>query len=101
VSVEPYRVTLSRPARRALTDRLPADVAMGAANLPARLRDLAADWAPYRRLTGTGLRADLAALGVKVPSTGNKYPVDPVTVRAQKARRDTARAAAEHHPDQD
>jgi S-DNA-T family DNA segregation ATPase FtsK/SpoIIIE len=72
-----------------------------AADLPARLRDLAPDWEPYRRLTGTGLRADLAALGVKVASTGNKYPVDPVTVRAQKARRDAARAAAARDPDRD
>lgn len=33
MNVKPYDVTLSRPARRALTDRLPADVAIGAVDL--------------------------------------------------------------------
>lgn len=33
MNVEPYEVILSRPARRALADRLPADVAIGAADL--------------------------------------------------------------------
>ncbi|GAA4613030.1 hypothetical protein [Saccharopolyspora hordei] len=45
-------------------------------------------------LTGTQLVDELAERGVTVPSTGNKYPVDPVTVRnklaAQGACHDTA-----------
>lgn len=66
------------------TERIPA------ADVPALLRDLAPDWGPYRTLNGTQLRALLAAEGIKVPSTGHKYPVDPVTVRARLARRATA-----------
>ena len=34
--------------------------------------------------------AQLAALGVKVASTGNRWPLDPVTVRTALARRATA-----------
>jgi S-DNA-T family DNA segregation ATPase FtsK/SpoIIIE len=61
------------------------------ADVPALLRDLAPHWAPYRSLTGKALRERLAAEhGVKVPSTGNKYPLDPVTVRKALARRATA-----------
>jgi DNA segregation ATPase FtsK/SpoIIIE, S-DNA-T family len=32
---------------------------IGTADIPALLRDLAPDWAPYQRLTGTALRAIL------------------------------------------
>lgn len=63
---------------------------VNAADVPALLRELAPHWAPYRALNGTGLRAQLAALGIKVPSTGNKYPIDPVTIRDALARRATA-----------
>ncbi len=61
-----------------------------AADVPALLRDLAPNWGPYRKLDGARLRALLAAQGVKVPSTGNKYPVDPAAVRSALARRATA-----------
>ncbi|MFI6026373.1 cell division protein FtsK [Amycolatopsis magusensis] len=60
------------------------------ADLPALLANHAPNWAPYRKLTGKALRAELAELGVKVPSTGNKWPVDPVTVREALAKRATA-----------
>jgi S-DNA-T family DNA segregation ATPase FtsK/SpoIIIE len=60
------------------------------ADLPALLAKHAPKWAPYRALTGKSLRDELADLGVKVPSTGNKYPVDPVTVRDALAKRATA-----------
>lgn len=59
------------------------------ADVPALLAKLAPDWAPYRKLTGKQLRELLAAEGVKVPSTGNRYPVDPVTVREALAKRAT------------
>lgn len=58
-----------------------------AADVPALLRDLAPSWVPYRTLNGKALVAQLGALGVKVPSTGNKYPVDPDTVRRVLAER--------------
>lgn len=59
------------------------------ADVPALLRDHAPNWAPYQQLTGTQLRQQLAELGVKVPSTGRKYPLDPATVRAKRTERDT------------
>lgn len=41
-------------------------------------------------MTGKSLRERLAAdYGIKVPSTGNRWPVDPVTVREELARRST------------
>jgi S-DNA-T family DNA segregation ATPase FtsK/SpoIIIE len=56
------------------------------ADVPARLRDLAPDYAPYRGLNGVRLREVLEReYGIKVPSTGNRYPVDPITVRARIA----------------
>jgi S-DNA-T family DNA segregation ATPase FtsK/SpoIIIE len=60
------------------------------ADVPALLSRLAPQWVPYRALTGKALRDQLAALGIKVPSTGNRWPLDPVTVRAALARRATA-----------
>jgi hypothetical protein len=49
-----------------------------AADVPALLRDLAPDHAPYRGLTGVKLREILEReYGIKVASTGNRYPVDP------------------------
>ena len=59
-------------------------------DVPALLRELAPNWEPYQNLTGAGLRDQLAELGIKVPSTGNRYPLDPVTVREEIARRSTA-----------
>ncbi|WP_226358686.1 hypothetical protein [Pseudonocardia sp. ICBG601] len=83
------------PARSLLADLITVcgGERVPAADLPARLRDLAPDWAPYQRLTGTKLRARLAAEhGIHVPSTKNKYPVDPDTLRDTHAREEqTAR----------
>ena len=59
-----------------------------AADVPARLRDLAPDHGPYRGLTGIKLREILEREhGVKVPSTGNRYPIDPQRIRARIAER--------------
>jgi S-DNA-T family DNA segregation ATPase FtsK/SpoIIIE len=72
-------------------DEVLSDERVPAADVPALLRDLAPDWGPYKTLNGTKLRSRLDNdYGVKVPSTGNKYPVDPVAVRAELARRATA-----------
>ncbi|NGY63408.1 cell division protein FtsK [Lentzea sp. NEAU-D13] len=62
------------------TDPVPA------ADVPALLARHAPGWAPYRTLNGKALVAQLAALGVKVPSTGNRWPVRPEDVRAALAR---------------
>jgi len=60
------------------------------ADVPALLARLAPQWAPYQVLSGKALRDQLTELGIKVPSTGNRWPLDPVTVRAALARRATA-----------
>jgi S-DNA-T family DNA segregation ATPase FtsK/SpoIIIE len=63
-----------------------------AADVPALLWDLAPNHKPYRGLTGVKLRALLEReYQIKVPSTGNRYPIDPVTIRARIAERDAAR----------
>jgi len=59
------------------------------AELPPLLRNLAPQWPAYKGLTGVELRTQLADLGVKVPATGNRWPVDPVAVREALARRST------------
>ncbi|MCO1657364.1 cell division protein FtsK [Pseudonocardia humida] len=60
-----------------------------AADVPALLRDLAPNWLPYRRLNGMRLRQVLEKqYGIKVPSTGNRYPIDPAAVRSRLAERD-------------
>jgi S-DNA-T family DNA segregation ATPase FtsK/SpoIIIE len=62
-----------------------------AADVPALLAAHAPGWQPYKSLTGKALRARLAdEYGVKVPSTGNRWPVDPITVREALARAATA-----------
>ena len=58
-------------------------------DVPALLRDLAPEWQPYQRLTGKKLRERLDELGVKVPSTGNRWPLDPAAVRRVLAERAT------------
>ncbi|HWC83588.1 MAG TPA: hypothetical protein VG756_26835 [Pseudonocardiaceae bacterium] len=64
---------------------------VGVADVPALLRELAPDWGPYRELNGVSLRELLGREhGIKVPSTGNRYPVDPVTIRDTLAQRATA-----------
>jgi len=79
-------------ARDLLTDldEVLGTEAVPTADVPALLVRLAPQWAPYRALSGKALRDQLAELGVKVPSTGNRWPLDPVTVRAALARRATA-----------
>ena len=61
-----------------------------AGNMRALLTRLAPRWAPYRRMTVKSLRAELAELGINVPSTGNTWPIDPAEVRAALAKRSTA-----------
>jgi S-DNA-T family DNA segregation ATPase FtsK/SpoIIIE len=63
------------------TDPVPA------ADIPPLLTRLAPHWAPYRRMTGKSLREALAREEVKVPTTGNRYPLDPTVVRQALARR--------------
>jgi S-DNA-T family DNA segregation ATPase FtsK/SpoIIIE len=78
---------------RDLLDDLDAvldDEPVRVADLPALLAKHAPKWGPYQRMTGKSLRDELGALGVKVASTGNRYPVDPVTVREVLAKRATA-----------
>ncbi len=62
-----------------------------AADLPARLRTLAPDWTRYRTINGLDIRRYLAAEhGVKVATTGRKYPVDPAAIRDAITRRDAS-----------
>ena len=62
-----------------------------AADIPARLRTLAPDWAPYRSINGLDIRRYLEAEhGIKVATTGHKYPVDPAAIRDALARRGAA-----------
>lgn len=51
------------------------------ADVPRMLRQLAPAWAPYTKLTGQALVKQLAEFEIKVPSTGNKWPLDPAAVR--------------------
>jgi DNA segregation ATPase FtsK/SpoIIIE, S-DNA-T family len=65
-----------------------------AADVPARLRDLAPDYPPYRSLNGARLREVLERdYRIKVPSTGNRHPIDPVTVRVRLAELNATRQA--------
>jgi DNA segregation ATPase FtsK/SpoIIIE, S-DNA-T family len=60
-----------------------------AADVPARLREPP----PYRGMTGVKLREILEREHhIKVPATGNRYPVDPQVIRARIAERDATRA---------
>jgi S-DNA-T family DNA segregation ATPase FtsK/SpoIIIE len=73
-----------------------------AADLPARLRTLAPDWPPYRTINGLGIRAYLAdEHGIKVATTGHKYPVDPAAIREAIARRDATRHGTGHNTGRD
>lgn len=63
-------------------DEVLGDDPIPVADVPALLKRLAPTWTPYQSLTGKALRQMLAAdHGIKVPSTGNRYPIDPATVR--------------------
>jgi len=57
------------------------------ADVPHLLRRLAPTWPAYTKLTGTALVKLLAGHGIKVPSTGNTWPLDPATVRRALAER--------------
>ncbi len=71
-----------------------------AADIPARLRALAPDWAPYRAINGLQIRHYLdAEHGVKVATTGHKYPVDPAAIRDAITRRDATRDPASDQAD--
>lgn len=70
-------------------DEILGDKPLRAADVPALLSQLAPDWVPYRQMTGKSLRIELAKRGVKVSSTGNVWPVDPVVVRRALATRST------------
>jgi S-DNA-T family DNA segregation ATPase FtsK/SpoIIIE len=70
-------------------DEVLGDDPVAVANVPALLKRLAPTWTPYQSLTGKALRELLEAEhGIKVPSTGNRYPIDPVTVRNAIVRRE-------------
>ncbi|MCW2764910.1 MAG: cell division FtsK/SpoIIIE [Nocardioides sp.] len=84
------RPTPQIEASRDLLDDL--DAVMGeemvpVADLPALLAAHAPRWAPYKTMTGKFLRERLADLGVRVPSTGNRYPVSPELIREALAQR--------------
>ena len=66
-----------------------------AADIPARLRELAPDWVPYRTINGLQIRRYLDEHGVKVPTTGRRYPVDPAAIRDAIARRDADTAGTD------
>ena len=82
-----------RPTPRIATTRElleDLDEVLGADPVPAgevigALRTLAPTWGPYRELTVPKLVAALGALGIKVPATGNRYPIDPAAVRRAHA----------------
>jgi S-DNA-T family DNA segregation ATPase FtsK/SpoIIIE len=90
---EPAQVEAAPEVRDLLEDlaEVLGEHKVPAGDVVALLRDLAPDWAPYQRLARTELVTRLdQEHGIKVPTTGNKYPIDPVTVRDAIA----ARAAA-------
>ena len=87
-------VTNARQAHAEQNRDLLADLAevlgaepVRAADIPALLRDLAPEYKPYASITGVQVREQLGALGVKVPATGNRYPVDPAEIRKALALR--------------
>ncbi|PXY32719.1 cell division protein FtsK [Prauserella muralis] len=86
----PKPVIASRDLLEDLDAVLGADP-VPAADVPALLAKHAPEWQPYKRLSGKALREHLTKeYGIKVPSTGNRWPVDPVTVREALAARATA-----------
>jgi len=69
-----------------------------AADLPARLRELAPDWPPYRSITGVEIRRYLAAEhGVMVPTSKRRYPVNPADIRDAVAHRGAAPTGVDDH----
>ena len=92
-SVTPIAAIAAEPAQQArdlLADLVTVlgDERVPVADVPARLRDLAPGYPPYQGLTGVKLREILEREhGIKVASTGNRYPVDPTKIRARIAWR--------------
>jgi S-DNA-T family DNA segregation ATPase FtsK/SpoIIIE len=80
------------PAERDLLEDLEAvlgEETVPCADLPALLARHAPDWVPYRKLNGKALRELLLREhGVKVPSTGNRWPVSPRLIADALARRE-------------
>lgn len=85
------------PASRDLLEDLLTvlgDELLPVAEAAKRLQTLAPSHPAYRGLTGTDLKARLLDQhGVKVPSTGNRWPVDPDAIRTAIARRGPADAS--------
>jgi S-DNA-T family DNA segregation ATPase FtsK/SpoIIIE len=83
---------IERPAERDLLEDLEqvlGEETVPCADLPALLARYAPDWAPYRRLNGVKLRELLRREhGVKVPSTGNRWPVSPRLIADALTRRE-------------
>jgi S-DNA-T family DNA segregation ATPase FtsK/SpoIIIE len=70
------------------------------ADVPALLKRHAPTWTPYQSLTGKALRELLdREHGIKVPSTGNRYPLDPATVRDAILGREQATADGDNRGD--
>lgn len=59
------------------------------ADVPARLRELAPHWLPYRGLTAKALKRQLAEAGVRTTNSGNVLRLDPADLRAVISRRAT------------
>jgi S-DNA-T family DNA segregation ATPase FtsK/SpoIIIE len=57
------------------------------ADLPARLRNLAPAWGPYKTMTRIDLDALLGREGVRTTNTGNILRLDPADLRDALARR--------------
>lgn len=74
------------------------DERVPAGDVPARLRELAPDYRPYQQLNRKKLLAQLRELGVKVPSTDNRWYVDPVTIRSKLAEQATADLDGQQRP---
>lgn len=86
------RPTVHRITQRDLLadlDEILGDDPVMAPELPPRLRSLAPEATDYSKLTGKALIAELAMLGVKVSSTGNRWPVNPRVIRDAISNRST------------
>lgn len=83
--------TRREPAKRDLLEDLAAVLGedpVPAADVPALLAHHVPAWAPYKTMTGKAVRDALTTTyGIKVPSTGNRYPIDPATIRQALAER--------------
>jgi S-DNA-T family DNA segregation ATPase FtsK/SpoIIIE len=81
-------------------DEVLGDEPVPSADVPALLKRLAPTWTPYQALTGKALRELLDTQhGIRVPSTGNRYPLDPATVRDAIVRREQDTADADEDGD--